>query len=161
MSKRMTAAGTLTAAVALTIAIAAAAAPPPVDFSGTWVFNPSKSTNIGMMSAAELVSTITQTATAVVVRDDSSMDGAARARETRYDLTGASVSNESPLGDAAHTTSRWAGKTLVTTWTSMGAVAGTTVVRTETRSLSPDGKTMYLQSARGDAEPMVIVFDRR
>ena len=44
MSKRMTAAGTLTAAVALTIAIAAAAAPPPVDFSGTWVFKAERST---------------------------------------------------------------------------------------------------------------------
>lgn len=140
---------------------AAMAGPPPADFAGTWVFNPLKSTNVGMMSAATLVSTVTQTATELVARDDSSFNGASQTRATRYDLTGAPVANESPMGEPGRTTTKWIGQTLVTTWISEGAVAGTTTVRTETRSLSPDGKTMYLKSSRGGAAVMVIVFDRR
>jgi hypothetical protein len=50
---------------------------------------------------------------------------------------------------------------LVTSWESEGAVAGTKVVRTETRYLSDDGKTLFLESARAGKEPMVIVFDRK
>src|SRR5215472_14722847 len=156
MTGRTRIAGLMAGVVALTAAMAAA---PPADFAGTWVFNPSKSTNIGMMSAAELVSTVTQTPTQLVVRDDSSFNGDRQTHETRYDLTGASVANESPMGESAHTTTKWVGKTLVTTWTSESAVAGTTTVRTETRSLSPDGKAMYLSSSRGDAAAMVIAFD--
>src|SRR5262245_17135094 len=91
--------------VGLTVAMASA---PPADFSGTWVFNPLKSTNIGMMAAAELVSTVTQTATTLVVRDDGSMNGSTQTHETRYDLTGASVANASPMGEAARTTTKWA-----------------------------------------------------
>lgn len=158
MTVRTNRAGLVAAAIVFTVAMAGA---PPVNFSGTWVFNAAKSTNIGMMSAAELVSTVTQTDRALVVRDDGAMNGASQTRETHYDLTGASVANEGPMGDPAHTTTKWVGQTLVTSWVSEGAVAGTTTVRTETRSLSPDGKTMYLKSSRGDGAPMVIVFDRK
>jgi hypothetical protein len=49
----------------------------------------------------------------------------------------------------------------VSTWTSQGAVAGTKVVRTETRSLSADGKTMTLQTVRGNNPPVIMVFDRK
>jgi hypothetical protein len=158
MAVRTRMAGVMAVVVAFTAAMASA---PPTDFAGTWVFNPSKSTNVGMMAAADLVSTVTQTAAQLVVRDDGSLNGSSRTHETRYDLTGASVANESPMGEPAHTTTKWVGKTLVTKWESEGAVAGTTTVRTETRSLSPDGKTMYLESSRGDAAAMVIVFDRK
>jgi hypothetical protein len=50
---------------------------------------------------------------------------------------------------------------LVATWTRDGAVAGTKSVMTETRSLSTDGKTMSVESARGANPPLVMVFDRR
>src|SRR5271165_1766793 len=43
---------------------------------------------------------------------------------------------------------------------SPGAIAGTTVKRTETRYLCPDGKTMYVQSARSGKDPMILVFTR-
>jgi ABC-type enterochelin transport system substrate-binding protein len=40
-------------------------------------------------------------------------------------------------------------------------VAGTKVVRTETRSLSGDGKTMNDEYVRGDNPPMLLVFDKQ
>jgi hypothetical protein len=38
---------------------------------------------------------------------------------------------------------------------------GTTPTRTETRSLSPECKTMTIESVRGSSPPVVMVFDRR
>ena len=49
---------------------------------------------------------------------------------------------------------------MIADWESPGAIAGTMVKRTETRYLSPDGKTMYLESALSGKDPMVIVFTR-
>ena len=138
--------------------VAAATAP---EFAGTWVFNPAKSKDVGMMAAAKVTSTITQTTKELLVQDTSIFDGEKSTHETRYDLTGATVANEAPMGDKAHTTSRWSGGKLITTWETDGAIAGTKVVRTETRYLSADGKTMYYESTRGDKDPMVIVFDRK
>ena len=142
------------------VGLGAAAANPP-DFSGTWVFNAGKSKNIGMMASAELTSTITQTANALTVADTTVFNGQRQSHETRYDLTGTTVPNDSPMGEKAQTTSKWEGNKLVTTWTTDGAVAGTKVVRTETRYLSSDGKTLYLESARAGREPMVMVFERK
>jgi hypothetical protein len=144
----------------LVAAFAAVAANPP-DFSGTWIFNAGKSKNIGMMASAELTSTVTQTVKALTVQDTSVLNGQKQTRETRYDLSGAAVPNDSPMGDKSQTSSRWSGSKLVTSWESDGAIAGTKVVRTETRYLSDDGKTMFLESARAGREPMVIVFDRK
>jgi ABC-type enterochelin transport system substrate-binding protein len=56
---------------------------------------------------------------------------------------------------------KWAGSTLETIWTQEGAVAGTKVVRTETRSLSGDGKTMSDEYVRGSNPAMVLVFDKQ
>jgi hypothetical protein len=144
----------------LTLAFAVVAANPP-DFSGTWVFNAAKSKNIGMMASAEYTSTITQTPKVLTVDDVTVFSGQKQTHETRYDLTGAIVPNDSPMGDKSLTSSRWAGNKLVTSWESEGAVAGTKVVRTETRYLSDGGKTLFLESARAGKEPMVIVFDRK
>jgi hypothetical protein len=144
----------------LVVAFAAAAANPP-DFSGTWIFNAGKSKNVGMMASAEYTSTITETAKVLSVTDTTVFNGQKQTHETRYDLTGASVSNDSPMGEKSQTSSHWSGNKLVTTWESEGAVAGTKVVRTETRYLSDDGKTLFLESARAGREPMVIVFDRK
>jgi hypothetical protein len=141
-------------------AFAAAAANPP-DFSGTWVFNAGKSKNIGMMASAEYTSTITQSVKLLTVSDTTVFSGQRQTHETRYDLTGATVPNDSPMGDKSQTSSHWSGNKLVTIWDSDGAVAGTKVARTETRYLSDDGKTLFLESARAGKEPMVIVFDRK
>jgi hypothetical protein len=144
----------------LMVAFTAVAANPP-DFSGTWVFNAGKSKNIGMMAGAEYTSTITQTAKVLTVSDATVFSGQQQTHETRYDLTGATVPNDSPMGDKSQTSSHWSGNKLLTSWESDGAVAGTKVVRTETRYLSDDGKTLFLESARAGKEPMVIVFDRK
>lgn len=148
------------ALLVLAVAFAAVATNTP-DFSGTWVFNAGKSKNVGMMASAEYTSTITQTRKVLTVNDVTVFSGQKQAHETRYDLTGAPVPNDSPMGEKSQTSSRWAGNRLVTTWESEGAVAGTKVVRTETRYLSDDGKTLFLESARAGKEAMVIVFDRK
>ncbi len=142
------------------LALTAPAANTP-DFSGKWVFNTAKSKNIGMMAGAEYISTIKQTEKLLTVQDDTVFNGQKQSHETRYDLSGASVPNDSPMGDKAQTTSKWDGNKLVTNWESGGAIAGTKVVRIETRYLSDDGKTLFLESARAGKEPMVIVFDRK
>ena len=142
------------------VAFAAVAANPP-DFSGTWVFNAGKSKNVGMMASAEYTSTITQTPRVLSVTDTTVFSGQKQTQETRYDLSGSTVPNDSPMGEKSETSSHWAGNKLVTTWESEGAVAGTKVVRTETRYLSDDEKTLFLESARAGKEPMVIVFDRK
>jgi hypothetical protein len=144
----------------LAVVFTAVAANAP-DFSGTWIFNAGKSKNVGMMASAEYTSTITQTAKALTVSDTTVFSGQKQTHETRYDLTGATVPNDSPMGDKSQTSSHWAGNRLLTSWESDGAVAGTKVVRTETRYLSGDGKTLFLESARAGKEPMVIVFDRK
>lgn len=149
-----------TALVLLAVASVAVAANAP-EFSGTWVFNAGKSTNIGMMASAEYTSTIKQSAKMLTVTDVTVFSGQKQTHETRYDLTGATVPNDSPMGEKSQTSSKWAGNKLVTTWETEGAVAGTKVVRTETRYLSDDGKTLFLESARAGKEPMVIVFDRK
>lgn len=147
------------AALFLAAAFVTAAATLP-DFSGTWNFNPGKSKNIGMMASAQYTSTITQTLKVLTVSDTTVFSGQKQTHETRYDLTGANVPNDSPMGEKSQTSSKWMGNKLVTSWESEGAVAGTKVVRTETRYLSDDGKTLFLESARAGKEPMVIVFDR-
>ena len=65
------------------------------------------------------------------------------------------------LEGPSETLSKWDGNKLVTTWTSQSAMAGgPKVVRTETRSLSPDGNTMTIESIRGSNLPVVMVFDK-
>ena len=141
-------------------ALTAPAANTP-DFSGKWVFNGAKSKNIGMMAGAEYTSTIKQSDKLLTVQDDTVFNGQKQSHETCYDLGGATVPNDSPMGEKAQTTSKWEGNKLVTSWETEGAIAGTKVARTETRYLSEDGKTLFLESARAGKEPMVIVFDRK
>jgi hypothetical protein len=132
----------------------------PANFSGRWIFSPARSANVGMMASLELHATVEQSPAALSVHEDSSFQGQKGTRDLRYDLGGKPVPNPSPMGDPSETVSRWDGSRLVTTWTSQGAVAGTKVVRTETRTLSADGRTMTLESVRGSAAPMVMVFAR-
>jgi hypothetical protein len=66
------------------------------------------------------------------------------------------------MGGPAETVTKWQAGKLVTTWTSESAVAGgPKVVRTETRSLSADGKTMTVESVRGSSPALVMVFEKK
>jgi hypothetical protein len=114
-----------------------------------------------MMASAQITSTIKQTRKNLIVIDVTVMGGQKQSHETDYELSGKRVTNESPMGEKSQTSSRWSGKKLITTWETEGAIAGTKVIRTETRYLSRDGKTMFLESARGNNPPMVLVFDRK
>lgn len=145
-------------ALLLTAALSVAAAP---DFSGTWVFDASKSKNMGMMGAMQATLTIKQTEASMAITTTSKFNDQTSTRETRYDLTGKGVPNESAMGDKAETVSKWDGGKLITTWTSEGAIAGTKVVRTETRYVSADGKTMSVETVRGSNPVLVMVFNKK
>ena len=121
------------------VSMAALAAQRP-DYSGTWTFNPDKSKNIGMMAQMKMTQTIEQASTALDVTSDTNFQGNEQQMKTHYDLTGKSVTNDSPMEGPCETVSKWSGHAIVTSWTGNGSVAGTKTVRTETRSLSPDGR---------------------
>ncbi|HEV8038022.1 MAG TPA: hypothetical protein VGP62_04095 [Bryobacteraceae bacterium] len=131
------------------------------DFSGPWEFNPAKSRNIGMMAQMKLVSTVKQTKRELIITDVSTFNGREQTSETRFDLNGKPVPNKNPMEAAAETVTKWDGNKLVTTWTSPGSIAGTNSVRTETRSLSADGRTMTVESSRGKGPAMVMVYERK
>ena len=131
------------------------------DFSGTWTLNVSKSKNIGMMSSMQITLKIKQTANELAVSELAKFNGQDQTRELHYDLSGKPAANSGPMGDPNDTVTKWNGSSLETTWTQDGAVAGTKVVRTETRSLSNDGKTMNDEFVRGANPPMVLVFDKQ
>jgi hypothetical protein len=154
----MTAARALVALVAIALAGVAHAANP--SFAGTWTFNPAASQNVGMMAAIKQSIVITEGGNDLVMKETTDFNGQVSNREVRYDLSGKPVTNEGAMGGKATTVSKWDGGKLVTTWTSEGAVAGTTTVRTETRSLSADGKQMSVQTVRGENKPVVMVFEK-
>ncbi|HEX2665991.1 MAG TPA: hypothetical protein VHM93_24395 [Candidatus Acidoferrum sp.] len=131
------------------------------DFSGRWVFNPGKSKNIGMMSDMKLTETVKQSPASVDVATEATFQENNQQTTTHYDLTGKAAANDSPMAGPSETVSKWEGDKLVTTWTSVGAVAGTKTVRTEIWSLSPDGKTMTVEWVRGSNPPVVMLFDKK
>ena len=132
------------------------------NFSGSWEFNPEKSKNIGMMSQMKMIQSIEQSETTLDVSTHTTFQGKDDESKTHYDLTGKPASNESPMSGPAETVTKWQAGKLVTTWTSESAVAGgPKVVRTETRSLSADGKTMTLESVRGSTPALVMVFEKK
>ena len=132
------------------------------NFSGSWQFNPEKSKNVGMMSQMKMNQTIGQTDSALDITTRTTFQGKNDDSNTHYDLTGKPATNESPMGGPAETVTKWQGGKLVTTWISESAVAGgPKVVRTETRSLSPDGTIMTLESVRGSNPVLVMVFEKK
>lgn len=143
---------------ALGVAALATAAEP--DFSGKWLLDTSRGENLGMMSALTQTVVITQSPEALVLREASDFQGQKSSRELRYDLTGAAVRNPGAMGGDAETVARWVDGLLVVTWTSEGAVAGTQVVRTETRSLSADGRSMTVEIVRTGGKPVVMVYGK-
>jgi len=148
------------ALVFLLNAMLVSAAPAPANFAGNWTFDPAHSNNVGMMAQGKIQTVITQTKTVVVVDDTSVFNGQTDTQHTVYNLTGKAVANVSMMSGRATTRSHWAATRLITDWESPGAIAGTVSKRTETRYVSLDGKTMYVESGRPGKEPMVLVFAR-
>jgi hypothetical protein len=147
--------------LAICLVSLAALAVEQTDFSGTWDFNTEKSKNIGMMAQMKMSLTIQQSDTALDIPAHSTYQGKDRDSKTHLDLTGSPATNESPMGGPNETVSKWDGGKLVTTWTGESAVAGKKTVRTETRSLSADGKVLTVESVRGSNPPLVMVFDKK
>jgi hypothetical protein len=148
-------------AIAFLFTVLPALAAARTDFSGVWEFNPGKSQNVGMMAQMKMTLTIQQTESSFDVSSHANMQGQDYDTKTHYDLNGKPTTNEAPMSGTSETVSKWDGTKLVTTWTSTGAVAGSKVVRTETRSLSADGKTMTVESVRGTNAPLVMVFEKK
>jgi hypothetical protein len=149
-----------TAAYLLVLAGAAATAAPP-DFSGTWTMNPDKGENLGMAVAVKQRLVVTQTDQALKQNFTNVFAGNTSTREVNYDLSGTPVTNYATMGDESETVAGWDGDKLVATWTSDGLFPGTQVVKTETRWLSNDGKTMSVETAREGRDPMLMVYDRQ
>lgn len=131
------------------------------DFGGSWEFDVKRSTNVSMMAMMRLTETVEQNDGSLIEHDRSVINGQEQKRDVTYDLTAKATPNASPMGDACITVTHWRDGTLVTEWTSEGAVAGSKVTRIETRSLSPDAQTMTVESRRGENPPIVMVFVRK
>lgn len=149
-----------TAAV-LWASLSVAAVAGNADFSGTWKLNTDKGENLGMVKAVTETVTIRQTPAEIVMEFTSKFMLQTTKRQVRYDLAGAPVPNEGAMGDKATTTAAWADGKLVVTWAAEGAIPGTQNIKTETRSLSADGKTMTVTNERKGKPAMVMVYDRQ
>ncbi len=146
--------------LALSVGTAAYAQNSP-DFAGTWELNTEKGENLGMVAALKETLIVTQTAEQITLDFSDTFQGNTTTRQVSYDLSGEPVINYAAMGDRSETVSQWVDDALVTTWTSEGAIAGTEVVRTETRSLSEDGGVMTVATARGERPAMVLVYERQ
>jgi hypothetical protein len=149
------------AAVVVVAMAGAAFAQSTPDFSGTWKLNTAKGKNLPMGGAVQETVTITQKAPKLTLDISSTFQGNTSKRQVNYDLAGKPVQNEGPMGDKSETVAKWDGNKLVVTWTSEGAVAGTKVTRTETRSVSADGKTMMVTSQRGTSPASEMVYEKQ
>ena len=89
------------------------------------------------------------------------MMGQNQKQELRFDLAGKPVTNETPMGEKSETVTQWEGPKLVTKWTTPGAIAGSAKVSVETRSLSKDGQTMYVETTRAGKPPVTMVYDKQ
>jgi hypothetical protein len=145
-------------ALAMTTLAMAQAKP---DFGGTWVLNNQKGKNLGMVAAVKEKVVATQTADKLALDIAATFQNDTTKRVVTYDLAGKPVENQGAMGDKAETVAKWDAGKLVVTWTAEGAVAGTKTVKTETRSLSADGKTMTVVSQRGTNAPMELVYEKQ
>ena len=146
----------------LCLAATAALAQKAANFSGTWEFVPDKSKNAGMMAQMKMTETIVQTQSSVDITSRAHYMGKDEECRTHFDLSGKPATNESPMGGPSETVSKWESGKLVITWTGESAVAGgPKVVRKETRSLSADGKTMTVESARGSSPAIILVYEKK
>jgi hypothetical protein len=157
---KMKFAGFLPALAALGVAAVAIAQSAP-DFNGTWVLNTAKGANMGMMAAVQETVVIRQTTDTLTAESAATFQGNTTKRTVTYDLKGGPVQNEGAMGGRAETVAKWDDGKLVVSWTSEGAIAGSKVVRSETRSLAADGKTMTVVSQRGDNPAMEMVYEKK
>jgi len=149
-------------AACLTISVAGLAlAEAPTDFGGTWELNTKKGENLGMVAALQETLAVTQTGDQMTLRFTDIFQGKTTTRDVTYDLSGEPVDNFAAMGDPSRTVSNWSGAKLVTTWTSEGAIAGTEVVKTETRELSDDQQVMTVTTARGETPAMILVYEKQ
>lgn len=134
----------------------------PPDFSGNWTLNTSKGLNLGMVKAVSEKLAVEQTPERLRLNFTTTFMLKTSHRQVNYDLSGqTSILNEGPMGDKAETLARWDGSRLLVTWTGEGAVAGTTTVKTEIRTLSADGKTMVVRTERVGKDPMELVYEKQ
>ena len=148
--------------LACCIMTAVAVAQKRSDFSGSLELNPGKSKNIGMMAQMKMTETIELTNSSLDIATHTTYQGRDDDSKTHFDLTGKPANNQLPMAGPSETVSKWADGYLVTIWTSESAVAGgPKAVRTETRSLSPDRKTMTVESVRSSNPALVMVFDKK
>jgi hypothetical protein len=131
------------------------------DFNGAWVLNVKKGENLGMVAAIEETLVIAQTAEQMVVDFTDVFRGKTSTRQVTYDLSGAPVNNFAAMGDPSETTSEWVDGKLVTMWSSEGAIAGTRVVRSETRALTDEGQVMTVTTVRGESPTMMLVYEKQ
>src|SRR5260370_18339188 len=113
------------------------------------------------MAQMTMTLSMQQTGASSAISSHATMQGQDYDSKIHYDLTGKPATNEAPMSGASETVSKWDGSKLVTTWTSAGAVAGSKVVRTETRSLSTAGKTMTVESAPGTSARPVMIYNKK
>jgi hypothetical protein len=159
MNRKLSFLAPLVATLALSGAALADAVP---NFSGNWVLNTDKGQNLGMVKAISETVAVTQTPEKLTLDFSTTFMMKTTKRQVNYDLTGkTSVPNEGPMGDKAETLAKWDGGKLVVSWTTEGAVAGSKVVKTEIRSLSPDGKAMTVRTERAGKDPMELVYDKK
>lgn len=151
----------LLALLALLASTGLAVAADPPGFAGTWVLNTDKGENLGMVAAVKETVKIAQTPEKMTIDFSSVFMGKTTLRTVTYDLTGKPVPNEGAMGDKADTVARWVDGKLVATWTGESAILGNKTVKTETRSLSADGKTMTVTNARDGKPPMVMVYEKQ
>jgi len=131
------------------------------NFAGTWELAPARSSNLGMMSAVKLTLVIVQTSNVLGIKETSVFQGKATERGIVYDLTGRPVTVHAPIGGDSETVAHWQDDRLVVTWTTDGVLGGTKLVRTETRSLGADGRTMNVEMSMGEGPSVLMVFERR
>jgi len=140
---------------ALTVAQAAP------DLSGTWVMNPKRGENLGMVAAIEQTLVVTQTEAEVTLDYTNVFRGEASTRQVNLDLTGAAADNFAAMGDPSKTESVWDADRLVTTWTTEGAIPGTEVVRIETLALAADGDELSITTERANRPTMILVYEKQ
>ncbi len=131
------------------------------NFTGTWMFDPAKGKNIGMMSQLKMTTIIKQSHDRLTQNVEATMMGQNQKQELRFDLTGKPMTNETPMGEKSTTVSHWEGAKLITTWTTPGALTGSIKVSVETRYLSPDGRTLYVETTRANKPSVVMVYSKK
>jgi len=130
------------------------------DFSGTFELNPRKGQNLGMVAAVKETIVATQSESAITFDYTDVFRGETTTRTVTYDLSGQEMENFAAMGDPSKTVTALDDGKLITTWTNEGAIAGTEVVRTETRSMSEDGQTLTVEMERENRPTMIMVYDK-